>query len=33
MMKYFALNKRNEWFEIDLDIAKARLDETLNNNE
>jgi hypothetical protein len=29
-MHYFALSKRNEWFEIDLDIAKARLDETLN---
>ena len=29
MMKYFALNKRNEWFEIDLNIAKVRLDETL----
>jgi hypothetical protein len=28
-MKYFALNKRNEWFEIDLKIAKNRLDETL----
>ncbi len=33
MMKYFALNKRNEWFEIDLAIAKVRLDETLDNNE
>ena len=32
-MKYFALNKRNECFEIDLDIAKARLDETLDNSE
>jgi len=30
-MHYFALSKRNEWFEIDLDIAKARLDETLDN--
>ena len=29
-MHYFALSKRNEWFEIDLEIAKARLDETLN---
>jgi len=30
MMKYFALRKRNEWFEIDLEIAKVRLDETLD---
>jgi len=29
-MKYFALNKRNEWFEINLAIAKVRLDETLD---
>jgi len=28
-MHYFALSKRNEWFEIDLSIAKVRLDETL----
>jgi predicted GIY-YIG superfamily endonuclease len=29
MMNYFALNKKNEWFQIDLEIAKNRLDETL----
>ncbi len=29
MMNYFALNKKNEWFKIDLEIAKTRLDETL----
>jgi len=31
-MKYFALSKRNEWFEIDLEIAKVRLDETLEES-
>ena len=32
MMKYFALSKKNEWFEIDLEIAKVRLDETLEES-
>lgn len=32
MMKYFALSRKNEWFECDLGIAKARLDETLEEH-
>jgi len=32
-MNYFALSKRNEWFEIDLEVAKVRLDETLDDIE
>jgi predicted GIY-YIG superfamily endonuclease len=31
MMKYFALNIKNEWFECDLGVAKVRLDETLED--
>jgi len=30
MMKYFATDRKNEWFEIDLELAKTRLDETLD---
>ena len=29
MMRHFAKQQRNEWFEVDLAIAKTRLDETL----
>lgn len=29
-MKYFAKSIKNEWFEVDLEIAKSRLDEQLN---
>ena len=29
MMKYFALSQKNEWYQCDLDVAKVRLDETL----
>lgn len=28
-MRYFALEIKNEWFRVDLNIAKARLDESL----
>lgn len=28
-MKYFAKSIKNEWFEVDLGIAKSRLDEQL----
>lgn len=28
-MRYFAKSIRNEWFEVDLHIAKSRLDEQL----
>jgi predicted GIY-YIG superfamily endonuclease len=31
MMKYFAKRQRKEWFECDLGIAKARLDEQLED--
>jgi predicted GIY-YIG superfamily endonuclease len=31
MMHYFALNQKNEWFEVNLEIAKVRLDETLED--
>ena len=31
MMKYFAIEKQKEWFMIDLNIAKVRLDETLDD--
>ena len=31
MMHYFAKSQKNEWFEVDLGIAKARLDETLDD--
>lgn len=30
-MHYFALSQKNEWYEVDLGIAKARLDETLED--
>jgi len=33
MMRHFALEIRNEWFKIDLNIAKTRLDETLDPEE
>lgn len=33
MMKYFALSIKNEWYEVDLGIAKVRLDETLEDNK
>jgi hypothetical protein len=29
LMKPFALARKNEWYEINLEIAKNRLDETL----
>lgn len=29
LMKPFALSRKNEWFEVDVEIAKARLDDTL----
>lgn len=28
-MKYFAKEIKNEWYKVDLNIAKSRLDETL----
>ena len=28
-MKYFALEMKNEWYRVDLGIAKSRLDEQL----
>jgi len=28
-MRYFALEIKNEWFRVDLNIAKTRLDESL----
>lgn len=31
MMHYFAKRQKNEWYEVDLGIAKARLDETLED--
>ena len=31
-MKYFALSRKNEWYEINLEMAKHRLDDTKNNN-
>jgi len=33
MMKYFAMSIKNEWYEVDLNIAKCRLDETLDEVE
>lgn len=30
-MRYFALSIKNEWYEVDLGVAKVRLDETLEN--
>lgn len=27
MMKYFALDIKNEWYQVDFEIAKVRLDE------
>lgn len=30
-MKYFAKSIKNEWFEVDLNIAKSRLDEQLED--
>lgn len=32
MMHYFALSQRNEWYEVDLGVAKVRLDETLEGH-
>jgi hypothetical protein len=32
MMHYFAKRIRNEWFEVDLSVAKCRLDETLEES-
>ncbi len=29
MMKYFALDIKNEWYQVDFEIAKVRLDELL----
>jgi predicted GIY-YIG superfamily endonuclease len=29
LMKPFALSRRKEWYEVDLEIAKIRMDETL----
>ena len=31
IMKYFAKSIKNEWFEVDLNIAKSRLDEQLED--
>jgi predicted GIY-YIG superfamily endonuclease len=28
-MKYFALERKNEWYKVDLNMAKSRLDEQL----
>lgn len=33
MMDHFALEIKNEWFKVDLTIAKHRLDETLEQEE
>lgn len=30
-MKYFATEIRNEWFKVDLEMAKSRLDEQLED--
>ena len=30
-MKYFAKRQKNEWFEVDLSIAKSRLDEQVED--
>ena len=30
MMKYFAKRQKNEWYEVDVAVAKVRLDETLD---
>ena len=30
-MKYFALEMKNEWYKVDLNIAKSRLDEQLED--
>lgn len=32
-MYYFATDIKNEWFRVDLNIAKNRLDETLEPDE
>lgn len=32
-MKYFATDIKNEWYRVDLGVAKARLDETLDNEK
>lgn len=32
-MYYFATDIKNEWFKVDLNIAKNRLDETLDPDE
>ena len=31
MMHYFAKRQKNEWYEIDLGVAKVRLDESLED--
>jgi predicted GIY-YIG superfamily endonuclease len=33
MMQHFALEIKNEWFRVNLNIAKTRLDETLQPEE
>jgi hypothetical protein len=32
-MRYFATDIKNEWYRVDLGVAKARLDETLQEEE
>lgn len=32
MMRYFAKTIKNEWYEVDLNIARVRLDETLSDD-
>lgn len=31
VMQYFALDQKNEWFKVDLDMAKSRLDEQFDS--
>jgi len=31
MMHYFSKSQKNEWYEVDLGVAKVRLDETLED--
>lgn len=33
LMKPFALSRKKEWYEVNLEIAKARVDETLEGYE
>ena len=33
VMKHFALEMRGEWFRVDINIAKSRLDEQLSDYE